>query len=117
MGDKGNSNASVFWFLLAFSQIYLGIFALGPTYEFLQVMLSGSGFAFLVPAIYFLLVRVRADEFNVFGGRYNQSETSMIYRDESGDLKEYHGKQPGTGWMKIALLIWFGGMILVTTFM
>jgi hypothetical protein len=116
MGDRGQ--ASLFWFLMAFAQIYLGVFALDPTYAFLQVLLQGSGYAFLIPAIYFLVVRIRTDEFAKFDGRYNQSEKSIIYRDAKGELDEYHpSKGTGTGWMKWAIGGWFlflivGGLLV-----
>jgi|GEM_PF-1531950 hypothetical protein len=116
MGDRGQ--ASMFWFLMAFAQIYLGIFALDPTYEFLRVLLQGSGYAFLVPAIYFLLVRIRVDEFAKFDGSYNQSENSMIYRNAEGVLSEYlPPKAGGNGWMKWAIGGWFlflivGGLLV-----
>tara|TARA_B100001146_G_scaffold167322_1_gene148116 strand:- start:149 stop:499 length:351 start_codon:yes stop_codon:yes gene_type:complete len=116
MGDRGQ--ASLFWFLMAFAQIYLGVFALDPTYKFLQVLLQGSGYAFLIPAIYFLVVRIRTDEFDRFDGRYNQSERSIIYRDKEGSLAEYHPtKESGNGWVKWAIGGWFlflivGGLLV-----
>lgn len=110
MGDRGQ--ASLFWFLMAFAQIYLGV-VFDPTYQFLQVLLQGSGFASLIPAIYFLIVRIRTDEFDRFDGRYNQSERSIIYRDKEGALAEYHPtKESGNAWVKWAIGGWFVFLVI-----
>lgn len=110
MGDRGQ--ASLFWFLMAFAQIYLGV-VFDPTYQFLQVLLQGSGFASLIPAIYFLIVRIRTDEFDRFDGNYNQSEKSITYRNEEGDLAEYHPtKGSGNEWIKWAVGGWFVFLVI-----
>ena len=106
-GSSDKSQAGQFWLLLGLSQLFLGAFAMDPTYEFLSMLMGTSGWGFLVISLYFFVSKMRDHDFANFEGRYNQSESSLIYRNEEGTLAEYHPPEKSRNWMRILVLLWF----------
>ncbi len=115
-GSSDKSQAGQFWLLLGLSQLFLGAFAMDPTYEFLSMLMGGSGWGFLVISLYFFVSKLRDRDFANFEGRYNQNESSMIYRNEEGNLTEYHPPEKSRNWMRILVMLWFTGLIFGSTF-
>ena len=115
-GSSDKSQAGQFWLLLGLSQLFLGAFAMDPTYEFLSMLMGTSGWGFLVISLYFFVSKVRNRDFANFEGRYNQNESSMIYRNEEGNLTEYHPPEKSRNWMRILVMLWFTGLIFGSTF-
>ena len=115
-GSSDKSQAGQFWLLLGLSQLFLGAFAMDPTYEFLSMLMGTSGWGFLVISLYFFVSKMRDRDFANFVGRYNQNESSMIYRNEEGNLTEYHPPEKSRNWMRILVLLWFTGLIFGSTF-
>ena len=115
-GSSDKSQAGQFWLLLGLSQLFLGAFAMDPTYEFLSMLMGTSGWGFLVISLYFFVSKMRDRDFANFEGRYNQSESSLIYRNEEGNLAEYHPPEPSRNWMRILVMLWFTGMIVGSSF-
>ena len=115
-GSSDKSQAGQFWLLLGLSQLFLGAFAMDPTYEFLSMLMGTSGWGFLVISLYFFVSKVRNRDFANFEGRYNQNESSVIYRNEGGNLAEYHPPEKSRNWMRILVLLWFTGLIFGSTF-
>jgi len=115
-GSSDKSQAGQFWLLLGLSQLFIGAFAMDPTYEFLSMLMGGSGWGFLVISLYFFVSKLRDRDFANFEGRYNQNESSMIYRNEEGNLTEYHPPEKSRNWMRILVMLWFTGLIFGSTF-
>jgi len=115
-GSSDKSQAGQFWLLLGLSQLFLGAFAMDPTYEFLSLLMGGSGWGFLVISLYFFVSKMRDRDFANFEGRYNQNESSMIYRNDEGNLTEYHPPEKSRNWMRILVMLWFTGLIFGSTF-
>lgn len=115
-GSSDKSQAGQFWLLLGLSQLFLGAFAMDPTYEFLSMLMGTSGWGFLVISLYFFVSKMRDRDFANFEGRYNQNESSLIYRNDEGNLTEYHPPEKSRNWMRILVLLWFTGLIFGSTF-
>ena len=115
-GSSDKSQAGQFWLLLGLSQLFLGAFAMDPTYEFLSMLMGTSGWGFLVISLYFFVSKMRDRDFANFEGRYNQNESSLIYRNDEGNLSEYHPPEKSRNWMRILVLLWFTGLIFGSTF-
>ena len=115
-GSSDKSQAGQFWLLLGLSQLFLGAFAMDPTYEFLSMLMGTSGWGFLVISLYFFVSKMRDRDFANFEGRYNQNESSMIYRNDEGNLTEYHPPEKSRNWMRILVMLWFTGLIFGSTF-
>jgi len=109
-------HAGQFWLLLGLSQLFLGAFALDPTYEVLTILMGGSGWGFLLLSLYSFVSKVKNDDFSTFDGRYNQDEGSIIYRNEEGNLAEYHPPEASRNWMRMLVLLWFSGLVISSKF-
>ena len=105
-----------FWLLLGLSQLFLGTFAVDPTYEMLRLLMGTSGWGFLLLSLYFFVSKMKNDDFDNFHGRYNQNEGTIIYRDEEGNLAEYHPPETSRNWMRILVLLWFSGLVISSKF-
>ena len=109
-------HAGQFWLLLGLSQLFLVAFAMDPTYDVLMMLMGGSGWGFLLISLYSFVSKVKKDDFRIFQGRYNQNEGSMIYRNEEGNLAEYHPPEASRNWMRLLVLLWFAGLAISSKF-
>ena len=109
-------HAGQFWLLLGLSQLFLVAFAMDPTYDVLMMLMGGSGGGFLLLSLYSFVSKVKNDDFSTFDGRYNQDEGSIIYRNEEGNLAEYHPPEASRNWMRLLVLLWFAGLVFSSKF-
>ena len=109
-------HAGQFWMLLGLSQLFLVAFAMDPTYDVLMMLMGGSGGGFLLLSLYSFVSKVKNDDFSTFDGRYNQDEGSIIYRNEEGNLAEYHPPEASRNWMRLLVLLWFAGLVFSSKF-
>lgn len=109
-------HAGQFWMLLGLSQLFLVAFAMDPTYDVLMMLMGGSGGGFLLLSLYSFVSKVKNDDFSTFDGRYNQDEGSIIYRNEEGNLDEYHPPEASRNWMRLLVLLWFAGLVFSSKF-
>jgi len=109
-------HAGQFWMLLGLSQLFLVAFAMDPTYDVLMMLMGGSGGGFLLLSLYSFVSKVKNDDFSTFHGRYNQDEGSIIYRNEEGNLAEYHPPEASRNWMRLLVLLWFAGLVFSSKF-
>ena len=116
MFGKEKHHAGQFWLLLGLSQLFLVAFAMDPTYDLLMMLMWGSGWGFLLISLYSFVSKVKKDDFSIFHGRYNQNEGSMIYRNEEGNLAEYHPPEASRNWMRLLVLLWFAGLAISSKF-
>ena len=109
-------HAGQFWMLLGLSQLFLVAFAMDPTYDVLMMLMGGSGGGFLLLSLYSFVSKVKNDDFSTFDGRYNQDEGSIIYRNDEGNLAEYHPPEASRNWMRLLVLLWFAGLVFSSKF-
>ena len=114
-GDTGNGSSM--WFIAGAFQLWLGIYALDPTQDTLQWMLSAGGVGSLFLSVYFFFKQFRntSNLFSDLATEYTKAERTATFKDDQGNTQEVSDPST-TKWFKYALGFWFMILTLGTVF-